>query len=79
MKILRVPHLDELLLMRFCPFPYELPAPLRDSALDDVEVLELHDSNMVTILDVDVPRRVLSVDEKHPNHDTVEPAYFGHD
>jgi len=77
-EILSVPHFDQFLLVSFCPFPDELPAAFGETAFNDVEILQLHNSQMLSVLDVDVPRRMFSVDEEHPDDNSVEAAYLRH-
>ena len=78
MEILSVPHFDEFLLVSFCPFPDELPAAFGETAFNDVEIFQLHNSQMLSVLDVDVPRGMFSVDEEHPDDNSVEATYFRH-
>jgi hypothetical protein len=75
---LSVPHFDQFSLVSFCPFSDELPAAFGETAFNDVEIFQLHNSQMLSVLDVDVPRRMLSVDEEHPDDNSVEAAYLRH-
>lgn len=78
MEILSVPHFDQFLLVSFRPFPDELPAAFGETAFNDVEILQLHNSQMLSVLDVDVPGRMFSVDEEHSDDNSVEAAYLRH-
>lgn len=71
-----VPHLDQFLLVSFCPYPEELPAAFGETAFNDVEILQLHNRQMASVLDMDVPRRMFSVDEEHPDENSIEAAYL---
>jgi len=78
MEILCVPHFDELILMQLSPFSNELAAFPREAAIKDVEIDQLHDRLMLAVLDVNMARWMLAVDQEHPNDDSIETANLGH-
>jgi len=78
MKILRVPHFNQFLLVYLSPFSHELSAPFWKSTLYDIEIVKLHDSKISTILDMDVSWWMLTIDQEHPDHNSVEASNFWH-
>jgi len=59
---------QSVLLVYLSPFSHELSAPFWKSTLYDIEIVKLHDSKIFTILDMDVPWWMLTIDQEHPDH-----------
>ncbi len=78
MKILSLPHLYKFLLMNLCPFSNKLTAPFRQTAFYDVHILKLHHCNIFAIFYMNMPWRMLVVNQEHPNDNSVKSANFWH-
>jgi hypothetical protein len=78
MEILRGPHFNQFLLVYLSPFSHELSAPFWKSTLYDIKIVKLHDSKIFTILDMDVSWWMLTIDQEHPDHNSVEASNFWH-
>jgi hypothetical protein len=74
----RVLHFNQFVLMHFRPLADWLAALFRQAAFNDIQVRQLHHRWAVTILDMNMARRMLAVNQKHPDDDSIEPADFRH-